>query len=87
MSMCYFYKNKIEFLAAVWRIDWWRARMAAGKPIKWSRREMMMSRADMAGIEEERTGCIYKVSETGSTGLPEGLNIGSEKMRGTKYNF
>ena len=87
MSLCYLYKNKIEFLAAVWRIDWRRTRMEAGKPIKWSRGEMMMPRANMAGMEEERTGCICKVSETESTGLPEVLNIGGEKMRGTKCNF
>lgn len=36
-----FIKIKIEFLAAVWRIGWRRARMAPGQPIEWSRGRMM----------------------------------------------
>lgn len=32
--------------------------MEAGKPIKWSREEVMMPGASVAGIEEERTGLV-----------------------------
>lgn len=32
--------------------------MEAGKPIKWSREEMMMPGANVAGIEEERIGHV-----------------------------
>ena len=32
--------------------------MEAGKPIKWSREEVMTPGASVAGLEEERTGLV-----------------------------